>query len=322
MLFDAFIFRDKNERDKITTEDSYMKWWAERPEFDFILERLNVNYDDIKDELDTIDDLHCIFLGKPRKKTIAGYLDFQFNTKQTSFRRTISSVVSDNQFDAKKTDEFLDKLKIEIIPFESQDSETIYKELLSNKLYILNSTPNFHPIAKNIINNLNKLKKGKNPSGRKLNHSGSITFEVDAKRNLIYFGAPGTGKSYNLNKDKEVLLKDFPKNYERVTFHPDYSYANFVGTYKPVPEDESITYEYVPGPFMRILKKAINAPDEPFLLIIEEINRANVAAVFGDVFQILDRDKNNESVYPIDASEDMKTYLNQERIMLPKNLFI
>ncbi|MDO5859104.1 AAA family ATPase [Methanobrevibacter sp.] len=143
----------------------------------------------------------------------------------------------------------------------------------------------------------------------------------DFKRNIIYFGAPGTGKSYNLNQDKDSLLKDHKDNYERVTFHPDYSYANFVGTYKPVPENNSITYKYVPGPFMRILKKAINNPSEPYLLIIEEINRANVAAVFGDVFQILDRE-NNESIYPIDATEDMKTYLNQDKIILPQNLFI
>ena len=67
------------------------------------------------------------------------------------------------------------------------------------------------------------------------------------KRNIIYFGAPGTGKSYNLNKDLEALTD----NYERVTFHPDYSYANFVGTYKPVPKGNDISYEYVPGPFMR-----------------------------------------------------------------------
>ena len=73
---------------------------------------------------------------------------------------------------------------------------------------------------------------------------------------------------------------------------------------------------------MRILKKAVENPEEPFLLIIEEINRANVAAVFGDVFQILDRDKNNKSVYPIDASEDMKSYLKQDKITLPENLFI
>lgn len=160
-------------------------------------------------------------------------------------------------------------------------------------------------------------------------------------RNRIIFGAPGTGKSYRLNKDREELLKDGnEKNYERVTFHPDYSYANFVGTYKPIPykkEDgeEGITYEYVPGPFMRIyveaLKNSRTDNIKPYLLIIEEINRANVAAVFGDVFQLLDRDENYVSEYPIEASEDMKKYLakelggtpdNYKKIYIPDNMFI
>ena len=166
------------------------------------------------------------------------------------------------------------------------------------------------------------------------------------KRNVIYFGAPGTGKSYNLNSDKgdlfsyEELNSDenedsIEKNYERVTFHPDYSYANFVGTYKPRPEkDENgnktgdITYEYVPGPFMRLLVKALKNPSKPFLLIIEEINRANVAAVFGDVFQLLDRDENNESKYDVETTEDMRDYLEEklgqvyEKIRIPSNMFI
>ena len=63
---------------------------------------------------------------------------------------------------------------------------------------------------------------------------------------------------------------------------------------------------------MRILSKALNNPDEPYLLIIEEINRANVAAVFGDVFQLLDRNENNDSEYPINTSEDMKKFLKDE----------
>ncbi len=147
-------------------------------------------------------------------------------------------------------------------------------------------------------------------------------FVSDLKRNMIYFGAPGTGKSYNLNQDKDKLLENYENNYERVTFHPDYSYANFVGTFKPYPDDKDIIYKYVPGPFMRILKKAIENPDKPYLLIIEEINRANVAAVFGDVFQLLDRNENYQSVYPIDTTEDMKLYLNQDKIILPQNLFI
>ena len=166
-------------------------------------------------------------------------------------------------------------------------------------------------------------------------------FTSDFERNRILFGAPGTGKSYTLNKEKDVLLNvDCTVNYERVTFHPDYSYANFVGTYKPIPykdEDgrDSITYKYVPGPFMRAYVKAMmNGRKEdvkPYLLIIEEINRANVAAVFGDIFQLLDRDENGVSEYPIQTSEDMKKYLADElggdpnefdQIRIPDNMFI
>ena len=125
-------------------------------------------------------------------------------------------------------------------------------------------------------------------------------------------------------------------SHERVTFHPDYTYANFVGTYKPVPfkddnGDESITYKYVPGPFTRVLIKALQDPKHAYLLIVEEINRANVAAVFGDVFQLLDRDKYGVSEYEIQTSEDMRNYLAEElnvefsevvNIQLPNNLYI
>lgn len=149
-------------------------------------------------------------------------------------------------------------------------------------------------------------------------------FISDKKRNIIYFGAPGTGKSYNLNNDKDELTDEF----ERVTFHPDYSYANFVGSYKPVPKGDAISYEFVPGPFMRSLIKALKNPNKAILLIIEEINRANTAAVFGDIFQLLDRNEENESAYPIDVSEDIKEYLESElgqkidKIKIPQNMFI
>lgn len=141
----------------------------------------------------------------------------------------------------------------------------------------------------------------------------------DKARNRIIFGAPGTGKSFTINRErKELLGDDNETDYERVTFHPDYSYANFVGTYKPVPfidrdGKDAITYEYVPGPFMRVyvnaLKSGRTESPKPYLLIIEEINRANVAAVFGDIFQLLDRDSQKVSEYPIQASEDIKKYL-------------
>lgn len=164
-------------------------------------------------------------------------------------------------------------------------------------------------------------------------------YQSEYARNRILFGAPGTGKSFTLNKEKEKLLAEGGE-YERVTFHPDYSYANFVGTYKPVPckDDQghdAITYSYVPGPFMRTYVKALlnsrtDSP-KPYLLVIEEINRANVAAVFGDVFQLLDRDDDEVSEYAIQASEDIKKYLAEKlggdpeeyaEIRIPDNMFI
>lgn len=264
-------------------------------------------------------------------------------------------------------------------------------------------------------------------------NNGKINFNTNIlpyiERNKIIFGAPGTGKSFTINQEKEELLINGGE-YERVTFHPDYSYANFVGTYKPtmieckedsvidmnkkevisiltdksknaqekydllydrfkeeglthlplllgIYTDEEfktlkmdgsnasgdnsvernhgrairpyvqlmsnkktsseIAYEYVPGPFMRTLVKALkNAKTDnpkPYLLIIEEINRANVAAVFGDVFQLLDRGDDNVSEYPICVSEDMKKYLakpenlggkpeDYAEIKIPDNMFI
>lgn len=155
-------------------------------------------------------------------------------------------------------------------------------------------------------------------------------------RNRIVFGAPGTGKSFRLKDDCKSLLANTTGGYERVTFHPDYTFSQFVGTYKPVTDREgNIRYAFVPGPFMRVFVKAIKSGftdnPQPFILIIEEINRAKVAAVFGDVFQLLDRDDLGVSEYEIEASEDIKKYLAYElggepgdycQIKIPDNMFI
>ena len=153
--------------------------------------------------------------------------------------------------------------------------------------------------------------------------------------NRIIFGAPGTGKSFQLKQ--ESTDGNHFANIERVTFHPDYSYGQFVGSYKPVSDDEGgIRYEYVPGPFMRTLVKALESGKngdsaEKFLLIVEEINRAKVAAVFGDMFQLLDRTDAGDSVYEIQSSEDVRRYLARElggtkenytSIKIPNNMYI
>ncbi|MBO3360788.1 AAA family ATPase [Clostridium perfringens] len=174
--------------------------------------------------------------------------------------------------------------------------------------------------------------------------------DLPYSRQRIFFGAPGTGKSYSLNEQAKI----FGKNYNRVTFHPNYSYGSFVGTYKPFPivlkdeieefggkkvNKEIITYKFVAGPFIKTLIKAIKEPKVNQLLIIEEINRANVAAVFGEVFQLLDRDVDGKSEYYINISEELKLYLkmeliqhldnakkllgeNLDRLVIPSNMYI
>lgn len=156
--------------------------------------------------------------------------------------------------------------------------------------------------------------------------------------NRVVFGAPGTGKSFTLKKDCEKVINDYQGEFERVTFHPDYSYSQFVGTYKPITDNSGkIKYEYVPGPFVRVLvnalKSAMEYKSRPFILVIEEINRAKVAAVFGDIFQLLDRDDDGASEYEIQTSEDLRKYLakpdvlggrpeNYQSLRIPNNMFV
>ena len=110
-------------------------------------------------------------------------------------------------------------------------------------------------------------------------------------KQIIYYGVPGCGKS---NKIREQL-KDVPeKNKVRVVFHPEYTNAEFIGQILPKVNGH-VTYEFTPGPFTQIIKRAYLNPNEQFYLVIEEINRGNAAAIFGDTFQLLDRLKAGET---------------------------
>ena len=149
----------------------------------------------------------------------------------------------------------------------------------------------------------------------------------------IYYGSPGTGKSYEINR----LTKN--KDVTRTTFHPDSDYSTFVGAYKPtsievpmrdiaghiIVDEESgnqvtenrIVYEFVEQAFLQAYIKAWNAyidasegeKPEDIYLVIEEINRGNCAQIFGDLFQLLDRNGAGFSDYPIQADKDMKKQL-------------
>ena len=123
---------------------------------------------------------------------------------------------------------------------------------------------------------------------------------------IIYYGAPGTGKSHTI-KEKE----DNGLHCIRTTFHPDSDYATFVGCYKPHRnrETKELTYEFVEQAFLEAYRWAWTHPEEESALVIEEINRGNCAQIFGDIFQLLDRDEDGWSTYPIKADTDISDHL-------------
>lgn len=143
-------------------------------------------------------------------------------------------------------------------------------------------------IKKDFFENVEEIKKTNEDVGevKKQNNTNSIT-----PSQIIYYGVPGCGKS---NKIREQL-KDVPeKNKVRVVFHPEYTNAEFIGQILPKVNGH-VTYEFTPGPFTQIIKRAYLNPNERFYLVIEEINRGNAAAIFGDTFQLLDRLKAGET---------------------------
>jgi len=126
--------------------------------------------------------------------------------------------------------------------------------------------------------------------------------------NVIYYGSPGTGKSHTADKITNG------KAVQKVTFHPDYDYHSFVGGYKPTMDGDKIAYKFVPQIFTKIYIDAwknLASADEtqPFYLQIEEINRGNCAEIFGDLFQLLDRESDGSSKYEVTAEEELRKHL-------------
>lgn len=145
-------------------------------------------------------------------------------------------------------------------------------------------------------------------------------------RQIIFYGAPGNGKSHGVKEFLRNMKTDIDEI--RVTFHPEMDYASFVGAYMPTKENKTleITYEFQPQPFLNAYQEAKSFPDKKVFLIIEEINRGNCAQIFGDIFQLLDRDQNGESRYSITPNTNIKKWLKdnhlETELKLPNNLYI
>lgn len=156
-------------------------------------------------------------------------------------------------------------------------------------------------------------------------HSNSSDFVVSERlnggTNTILYGVPGSGKSWTI---KNEYCSD-ESCIERIVFHPDYTYSDFIGQILPrISDDGSVSYEFVAGPFTKLLHKAHENPNKMFYLVIEEINRGNAPAIFGDVFQLLDRNDDGGSEYEI-TNEDIAKFVYQkaeQKVSIPSNMSI
>ncbi len=140
--------------------------------------------------------------------------------------------------------------------------------------------------------------------------------------NKIYYGAPGTGKSHAVNDIVGMV------NVVRTVFHPDTQNSDFFGCLKPKMEGDKVTYQFAPGPFCNALKAAFLDPVHHHYLVIEELNRAPAAAVFGELFQLLDRNQNGDGEYKVDfPNPESQAWfkaqgVQEAKLRMPSNLSI
>lgn len=176
----------------------------------------------------------------------------------------------------------------------------------------------------------------KTENGYCLKIKNKTTKGIIPSTNILLYGVPGCGKSFYVEKNYESKVQEGFTI--RVVFHPDYTYSDFVGQLMPVlkevknaqdVKEEKLQYDFVPGPFTRILQLAEIHKDQQCLLIIEELNRGNAPAIFGEIFQLLDRNDDGTSKYAIYNREISKELYDNEQqekpnepIKLPSNLTI
>ncbi|WP_441700811.1 McrB family protein [Helicobacter pylori] len=225
-----------------------------------------------------------------------------------------------------------DKIKENRLDYKLKVGDILLFTYISYKKYTLEiilPTDTRYNVLNGLISNSKHLlvfseNETKSLSDNKIDES----VRIDGGKNIILYGVPGSGKSYTLQRDycndNSVV--------EKIVFHPDYSYSDFVGQIMPSVDDSGIvSYKFNPGPFTNILKKAYHNPQIKHVLVIDEINRGNAPAIFGEIFQLLDRLKHDKDGFKKGSSEyainnmDIANIVHSDKnasIRIPSNLWI
>ncbi|GAA9457497.1 hypothetical protein BTM443_01550 [Helicobacter pylori] len=224
-----------------------------------------------------------------------------------------------------------DKIKENRSGYELKIDDILLFTYISSKEYTLEiiSTDTRYNVLNGLINNSKHLLVfSENETSSLSDNKIDESVRIDGGKNIILYGVPGSGKSYTLQRDycndNSVV--------EKIVFHPDYSYSDFVGQIMPSVDDSGIvSYKFNPGPFTNILKKAYHNPQIKHVLVIDEINRGNAPAIFGEIFQLLDRLKHDKDGFKKGSSEyainnmDIANIVHSDKnasIRIPSNLWI
>lgn len=224
-----------------------------------------------------------------------------------------------------------DKIKENRSDYKLKVDDILLFTYISPKKYTLEiilPTDTRYNVLNGLISNRHLLVFSENETSSLSDNKIDESVRIDGGKNIILYGVPGSGKSYTLQRDycndNSVV--------EKIVFHPDYSYSDFVGQIMPSVDDSGIvSYKFNPGPFTNILKKAYHNPQIKHVLVIDEINRGNAPAIFGEIFQLLDRLKHDKDGFKKGSSEyainnmDIANIVHSDKnasIRIPSNLWI
>ncbi len=224
-----------------------------------------------------------------------------------------------------------DKIKENRSDYKLKVDDILLFTYISPKKYTLEiilPTDTRYNVLNGLISNRHLLVFSENETSSLSDNKIDESVRIDGGKNIILYGVPGSGKSYTLQRDycndNSVV--------EKIVFHPDYSYSDFVGQIMPSVDDSGIvSYKFNPGPFTNILKKAYHNPQIKHVLVIDEINRGNAPAIFGEIFQLLDRLKHGKDGFKKGSSEyainnmDIANIVHSDKnasIRIPSNLWI